>query len=79
PVKRIFGYFFCNRKKSLACKRAARGETAFDFGCRAGLNRNSNFSNGLPRGSASPREIQLFAFRPSSRLCAFARAGLHFE
>src|SRR6056297_3912257 len=26
PVKRTFGYFCCNRQKSLARKRAARGE-----------------------------------------------------
>jgi len=31
PVKRIFGYFFCNRKKSLASASAAGGETAFEF------------------------------------------------
>ncbi len=30
PVKRIFGYFFCNRKKSLASASAAGGETAFE-------------------------------------------------
>ena len=30
PVKRIFGYFFCNRKKSLASASEAGGETAFE-------------------------------------------------
>ena len=30
PIKRIFGYFFCNRKKSLASASAAGGETAFE-------------------------------------------------
>jgi len=30
PIKRIFGYFFCNRKKSLASATSAGGETAFE-------------------------------------------------
>jgi len=40
PIKRIFGYFFCNRKKSLASASDAGGETAFEveFGrCRHAL------------------------------------------
>jgi len=38
PVKRTFGYFCCNRQKSLARKRAARGETAFEFEVEVGFD-----------------------------------------
>jgi len=31
PVKRTFGYFCCNRKKSLASASEAVGEKAFEF------------------------------------------------